>query len=254
MSKYFVSRLATFQGAAHEDVNDWLDQFDRVAIVQEWTEELKCQVFPLYLGGTALAWYSSSTPAVQDAWTDLKAGLIEAFKPVNYQGLMDTKLRQRRQANDETVIQYFYDVKRLCDKVDPAMPETSKISHILEGLLPYYAERVIPLQPDTCDDLLKKLQLVQQARDSASRAKPLAADPLPALAVGTSVTPSLDEIRKIIRDEIGQALGSQSQGRPSQGSRRVPIAERRCWACNQVGHLKRNCPQRGASSASDSKN
>jgi hypothetical protein len=47
-----------------------------------------------------------------------------------------SKLRNRRQGNNEPRVEYFYEVMNLCWLVDPQMAEAKKLEYSFDGLKP----------------------------------------------------------------------------------------------------------------------
>ena len=58
----------------------------------------------------------------------------------------------RVQGEDEPVSTYYYDVMRLCYKLNPEMTEEEKLIHLIRGLKSGVLERVLVLEPKNCED------------------------------------------------------------------------------------------------------
>lgn len=104
-----------FAGIRGEDVEDWLDDYDRVSSANRWDDLSKLYV-AFYLTGVAKTWFvPTNTPMVRSALT---------------KKTLDT----RKQQPGEYYTLYIEDVLALCRRVNTAMTESDRVRHILKGI------------------------------------------------------------------------------------------------------------------------
>lgn len=82
---------------------------------------------------------------------------------------IESQLRSRTQRDDESAVNYCYDMIYLCNKLDPNMPESIKVQHMIRGLNPSLVIKVYPFLslPYDSKDLLKQIQIQCQASQLA---------------------------------------------------------------------------------------
>ena len=80
-----------------------------------------------------------------------------------------TALICRLQGLNEPVSTYYYDVMRLCFKMNPEMTEEEKLTHLMRGLKSGVLERVLVLEPKNCEDLLNKLRNIEESEILSQR-------------------------------------------------------------------------------------
>lgn len=155
-----------FRGTQDENVEEYLTQFERASKANGWDANRKLVIIPCYLEGAALRWYENaeSRLGAQLTWDQVKEGLKSTFQSIAYDEQIEFKLRMRMQRDEETVESYVQDVLYLCAKVDPNMPERSKIKYVLRGLKPSLIEKVMPMNNESLEDLMTNLRTVQTAR------------------------------------------------------------------------------------------
>lgn len=108
----------------------------------------------MYLEGAARKWFMCL--AAPDTWRDVAAVVgpptvpgvkgmrsvfLAAFQHENYGRYQETKVRGRKQGIEEAATEYYYDVIDLCQLVDPAMPEATKLDYLFRGLQPSLLEK-----------------------------------------------------------------------------------------------------------------
>lgn len=155
-----------FKGGFDDNVESYLAQFERVSKANGWNDQKKLVVIPCYLEGAALKWYENMEARLGEdiTWEQLRNCMKEAFQSIAWDEQLEYRLRMRMQADDEPVESYFQDVINLCAKVDPDMAERSKIKHVLRGLAPSLLEKVMVLDNDTLESLLRNIRRIQTAR------------------------------------------------------------------------------------------
>ena len=189
--------------------------------------------------------------------TGAKALLLTDFQKGKHKQYQEGKLRNRRQAKNETAVSYFYDVISLCKSVDPAMDELTKINYLMGGLNPELTTRLYVQQIDTADKFLKTAKLDDEAfsmakekRDAnnefvvaainfapttkSSRDKKFA--PALSAAQKDGIKTKKSDINSKI-DSLQKELKELDVGGSSQSERPALI----CYGCQKLENLKRDC-------------
>lgn len=270
-----------FHGKADEDVVNWIFRFEQIAEFNQWGPDQRLRHIGMCFEGVAEKWYCSLMTRVPPPLTfdEFRQELLRAFKPVNYEEQLETKLRSRTQGNEEPFIDYFHDVLFMCSRIDPGMSERSKIGHLFRRLLPATVRGVYRfITPNsTTNDLFREAQIFLQGEDIAAKgekrsesippAQPVlhvkkeeSTNSLPPNSLHTSKETNavsreeLLQMEKRILDNVAKAIEQASrQGTErNQGNRDRPAARygtnKRtrdgrpiCNDCGNPGHIARFC-------------
>ena len=68
-----------FTGTAADNILDWLENFDRIAVHNVWNDQKQLQVIPVYLKNTALNFYGSLPEQTKTEINLLKAALRDCY-------------------------------------------------------------------------------------------------------------------------------------------------------------------------------
>lgn len=184
-----------FTGGFGSNVEEYLGQFERVSRANGWNEAKQLVILPCYLEGAALKWYENLEQKLGNGltWQLVKDNMREAFQVVAWDEQLEYRLRLRVQGEDEPVENYVQDITNLCSKVDNNMAEKTKIKHVLRGLLPSLLEKVMMMDNETLDGLMRNIRKVQTARFMAGQRvdhfmveTPKALEPVKAPATGST--------------------------------------------------------------------
>ena len=271
-----------FRGAADEDVVNWIFRFEQIADYNQWNPDQRLRHIGMCFEGVAEKWHCSLMTRVPPPLTfdAFREELLRAFKPVNYEDHLETRLRSRVQGSGESFVDYFHDVLFMCSRIDPTMSERSKIGHLFRGLLPGTVRGIYRfIQPDsTTNDLFREAQIFLQGEDIAAKREKSSesvppiqpilhmksenpsqnSDPSPGPSDSSAVSrEELKQMEKRILDNIAKAMeGANRQGtqreQRDQGKRdRPPTGYGRnkrtrdgrpiCNDCGKPGHIARFC-------------
>lgn len=145
--------LEPFRGNDDQDVTSWLTDLEELFDAAKQKPEERLTIVPTYLAGDAKQWYRVRGPF--DSWSDFQRALVNAFTTSAHQLKTSAQLYNRRQALSESVQTYYYDVMRLCTRLNPEMPPNERLLHLLRGLKPSLAHTIIMLNPKDCSEFLE---------------------------------------------------------------------------------------------------
>ena len=116
--------------------------------------EERLSIAPTYLADHAKQWYR--VRGLYESWTDFKTALVNDFTSSAHQLKTSAQLYNRRQALNESVQSYYFDVMRLCTRLNSEMPPNERLLHLVRGLKPLLTQTIIILNPRDCSELLEQ--------------------------------------------------------------------------------------------------
>ena len=103
-----------FAGTSSEDASDWLDLFERISKINNWSSELQLKAFPIYLTGIARTWYLTLADDQKTNWDNLKQVFQDRFTSGPQNWLLSQQLSARKQLSTEPLDKFITDITRLC--------------------------------------------------------------------------------------------------------------------------------------------
>lgn len=191
-----------FAGLPSEDVDDWLDNYDRVSESNRWDDSHKLRSVAFYLTDVARTWFLNHERSFPD-WAAFRHQLRQIFGAPNVRSeVAKKKLDARMQLPGETYTSYIEDVLALCRRVDAAMTESDRVRHILKGIAHVAFNALAIKNPNTVNDVIATCQHLDALQ--AIRLQPVACDTPPSSDTDLRVL-----IRTLIREEL-QVYGLRS--------------------------------------------
>ncbi|KAH9363736.1 hypothetical protein HPB48_021523 [Haemaphysalis longicornis] len=124
---------APFHGDAFEDVDDWIDQYERVARHNGWTLDHCRQSFYFSLENTARIWYENNERPLTSSEV-CKERLRRPFGNQYRRQKAEDLLQRRIQGPNESVISFAEDVLRLITRIYPQATEENKLRSLMRGV------------------------------------------------------------------------------------------------------------------------
>ena len=121
-----------FDGSPAADAIAWLDNFRRIAKLNNWSEELQLNAFPLYLQGIAHAWFITLADDTKGTVTALFDAFYARFASGPQDWILSQQLSARKHAPNEPIDDYITDITRLCKRLKLSDVET--IRYFIGGL------------------------------------------------------------------------------------------------------------------------
>ncbi|XP_050526094.1 uncharacterized protein LOC126896938 [Daktulosphaira vitifoliae] len=143
-----------FSGSIHENINTFLNKYNKAGDINGWSDEQKKSFLAIYLDETASIFLDNFDFCNSIAsWSEVQQALLSEFQLVTQTHMLRTLLAKRRQLPDESLVSYLNDVQNLCKKIDPKMSQSELVHAVMKGLQPKVARYVGILDNKTLDEL-----------------------------------------------------------------------------------------------------
>lgn len=160
-----------------EDIELFFEEYNRIAKMNWWNEQLKLRFLPFYLKNEALKYFENEfgTSEVNN-WDLVQRKFIEHYTPsFCRQEILEKQMYNHIQAPTESVDKYYFDKLRMINRVNRDMDESKKVRLIIMGLVPEYLEKVILIgNNDSLEKLvfnIKKISSVSYLIDVQEKLK-----------------------------------------------------------------------------------
>ena len=230
-----VSLPSTFSTGS---IDEWFVRFDICSKANGWNDEMKALKVPTLLEGETLASWLELTEEEHADFKTLKKKLIAKMAPLPFTALEEFHTRKLRPG--EPLPLFTEDLKRLLQSAMPGLDESASeqmlIHQFLTGL-PIDISR----QLRATGEAKELTKVVERARllmkiDNQSSSQSVAA------CTSKPETETKDEMSRL-QHQV-EALTQQVTALATQKSTNLRNRPglMRCFNCNGLGHLQRNCP------------
>ena len=276
-----LDSIPVFSGTPHENIAEWLDIVNLKFDIIGYDSRQKRRFIPQYLAGNALKWHLLHRNDLS-SWDDYLGALTPAFPLlITTSRDMNLKLlRDRKQSNDESFIDYYTSIVNLCRKHAAEMPDVQIIDWLKAGMKLTLYEKLQGEEFATPQALLLRAQRVEldnallDARKNESLTDRIALStsnfdfstpstrwnpsfnsptssksystssyPVPLLSTGPHFR--LTSSSNTPRSHYSFSSQSRSSNYHGSNLNNRPFHHRRpiiCYSCNQPGHISPHCP------------
>ena len=147
-----------FRGDGHQDVNDWLGEFESMAIAEEEVEGAKRRIFQGLLKGEALKWYQDLPADETNDWEQLKPAFLYTFREAGGEATALGKLSTIRKKPHESVRRYGQKVKALIQRLTFGTAPKMEIEWYVSGLPDDMEFQIRQSRPLTLHDAMEAAQ------------------------------------------------------------------------------------------------
>lgn len=228
-------RPQPFDGSKSQDVNDFIDAFERYAAFADWNDRKKARGLKTMLKDNAAKWLSRQNLADEVDYADLRQAIIDKYQLSQTQLFqMRTELTQISQKQGEAIDDFAERVEQLCNRLQ--VEDIDKTHHFIQGLQDSIKQHVLRMQPEDFD----------QARDAARAEE--GASGLQVNDCGANV--DIDLLAAALAKKLGgpletavavKGVKSSNGGQPNQVPP-PPVAPVVCQLCGQPRHIAPQCP------------
>ncbi|UYV63869.1 hypothetical protein LAZ67_2005858, partial [Cordylochernes scorpioides] len=135
-----------------EDPRPWIESLEEIGFLYHWADYIISRYAAMNMTGSAKTWLNLHKASFT-SWENIKIRLIQDFSLDANKEELRMKLNRMQHWN-EPAIRFAEDILVLCNKVDPAMEEETKIEHVIGGLKKEYSFALYLNPPKSTDDLL----------------------------------------------------------------------------------------------------
>ncbi|MDD9361433.1 MAG: hypothetical protein PV344_00675, partial [Anaplasma sp.] len=151
-----------FHGEIHEDVEDWIQHYVRVARHNGWTAEQCLQNVYFSLEGTARRWFENHEASLT-SWDICVAELKRTFSSQHRRQRAEDLLQSRIQAPNESVTSFVEDVLRLSARADPQATEEKKLRFLMRGVKSEIFGGLVRNPPTTVEGFVTEATNIERA-------------------------------------------------------------------------------------------
>lgn len=142
-----------FKGESHEDSEEWLRQFEKIAEFNGWSDAKKLRALPLYLEGPAGTWYDEQPQSTKVSYATAITALREEYHMGTMRRTLKGELATRKQQDNESLDQYTDDIIRRCRRLHVSPQD--KLDYFIQGLRHDLHDYVNVNQPKTFEEARK---------------------------------------------------------------------------------------------------
>lgn len=154
-----------FSGNMSENIDSFLKNYKRAAIINGWSENEKFQFISIFLEGTALTFYDNILDTFKNIqWSDFEKKFRLEFEPIFQIDMLRLILEKRKQLPDEQSVSYINEVESLCRRIDKHISQGEIVRNIIKGLKPDILRCIGILENKTLDELkrnIRKYELIE---------------------------------------------------------------------------------------------
>lgn len=209
-----VVKIPTFCGSQGESAKFWLAKFEQVMKLRKVSNEDKTIQLFLLLEGQAEMWYHTLSEDIQGTYNNLRAAFVERFLPSESDRIRDiSKFRALCQLREESTDDYIEKVIRMGRDLEKS--EREIVDQIFQGLKPAIMKFVAQKEAKTLSEVRKFARMGQSLEKDVT----------------------LVELNHI----QGQRGTTQTGKCEFQYSDKKRYQNRRCYICNGLSHIARDC-------------
>lgn len=132
-----------FSGSISDNIDSFLKQYNRAALINGWSDEDKTLFIAAFLEGPALIFFDNIQDEISDIkWVNLEENLRKEFEPIAQTEMIRLILEKRKQLEDEPTVAYINEAESLCRRIDKNMSQEEIVRNIMKGLRPNIARYI----------------------------------------------------------------------------------------------------------------
>lgn len=193
-----------FAGTGSQDVEEWLDAFERSSKHNRWDGTLKLNNVVFYLTELAKTWFINHETEIT-SWDTFRTKITDLFgRPTSRKADAQARLERKMQLPSESYTSYIEDVLSLCARIDPRMTESDKVKHIRKGISRDAFHLLLLKSPATVEETVKLCRDLQEAQNA--RVQPSSLDSVPSYLGPSKIEDLRVLIRQLIREELARNM------------------------------------------------
>lgn len=240
-----LEQTTKFSGKPDQDADEWLKDLTTTFRMADITEAQALKIIPTFLEGPAKLWFTENLAAFE-SWPVFKNQFLHNYSSPTLKQLASSRLRNRLQRYNESVIEYYTDVMKLCKIIDPAMTDISKLDHLYHGFKSSLMKEVLRRAPLTPAEFLEQARQ-EEALDCLVNSSVHSSTTTNISAINTPTqllpnTTNLTDTQYYPQSSNIKSTSSPPPPYPLMSLHPQPQSgSLRCYQCQKLGHIARNC-------------
>lgn len=223
--------ISTFDGSTGDTAiaAEWLKALETSSLLNSWPDQYTLEAARSHLYGPAKQWYLGHMDELT-SWSDFKKAFKKTFMRSMTTAETWKKLQGRIQGINETTYAYFHEKNRLCRQLKLDDAETKQL--ICVGLRSQSLCMTLMSSPSVKEEELlseiRRLEEVQQDRQIHFRNNNSYVKPRKDFVAERPTTTSNYVQPTTIKENVKKYVKNNT-------------TELRCYNCQQIGHISRDC-------------
>lgn len=151
-----------FHGEPYEDVEDWLDDFNRVAEFNDWDDSRKLRHVYFSLEESARIWFVNNERKMT-SWPEFRRRLLKTYGSEERKEKAEQALQSRAQKPNESVAMFVEDMSFLFRRADPEMSEAVKVRHLMRGVKEQLFAGLARSPPTTVAEFVREASTMERS-------------------------------------------------------------------------------------------
>ena len=215
---------------------EYKSQFDRVGLINGWEEKDKLDYLWINLAGTALSFVEGLPEAQRVSYQTVSDAMEKRFGAENMAMLFKAELLHNSRKRGQSLYELGQEVRRLTDNAYPNFPAAAREEMAIEKMveaLPNTAQRLHIYQANP--------RTLEEAMEIGARYEAwITADGKTHSKLRATVTEEVEIKESAQMEELLDRVRKIEMGEKSRKENK----EIRCFYCDKVGHISRDCRRR----------
>lgn len=208
--------LTNFSGDDLFLIDNWINEFTDMSTLLKWDDMQRFIYAKRMLKGSAKKFVSCEKGIA--SWAVLKQRLREEFRVEVNSAIIHERLSKRTRKADESSRQYVYAMQEIA--AQGTVEDAALIQHIIDGIVDTESNKIMLYEATTIEELKRKLKVYDRVKEKVK---------LTQISKAKEVTAN----RSSTTAATSSTLSSTSS------------SKRKCYLCNEVGHDRLGCPNKG---------
>ncbi|XP_077508720.1 uncharacterized protein LOC144120171 [Amblyomma americanum] len=187
------------------DAEDWLENFERVARYNGWSDERKLHNVYFAVEESARTWFENHETTLP-IWETFCQNLLAKFPNAGRREKAEAALHSRNQRTNESVRMCIEDMARLFKRADPNMTENKKLRHLMRGVKQELFAGLVRRPPRTVAEFLTEATTMETALQQRARHYNRDINSIVPETFSSCLGGSTDTLRELIRSVVREEL------------------------------------------------
>src|SRR5450759_2184760 len=159
-------KYSKFRGDGRKDVDEWVTEFESIALANQEEADAKPRIFQGLLKGEALRWYQNVPEENRADWDNFLNSFRRTFREVGGEARAMSRLSQITMKKSESVRKYGQRVKALMQKLTSDVPAAIQIQWYVSGFPDTMGFQIRQTRPATLRAAMEAAQNYENSSQS----------------------------------------------------------------------------------------